>query len=106
MYKLIEKSLIDLEELKALKDNNIRPILYGDFSDEEKQILGVDENQTSSSPISNNSSNSSNSSKSIKKSQFMTFPSLSLYSSESLLDEDWNSFINQIPAYGSFSIVC
>lgn len=44
MYKLIEKSLINLEELKALKDNNIRPILYGDFSDEEKQqyyALGI-----------------------------------------------------------------
>lgn len=44
MYKLIDKSLIDLEELKTLKDNNIRPILYGDFSDEEKQryyALGI-----------------------------------------------------------------
>lgn len=44
MYKLIEKSLVDLEELKALKDNDIRPILYGDFSDEEKQqyyALGI-----------------------------------------------------------------
>lgn len=87
-----------------IQDNNEEEM--ESISDEEKQILGVDENQTSSSPISNNSSNSSNSSKSIKKSQFMTFPSLSLYSSESLLDEDWNSFINQIPAYGSFSIVC
>ena len=71
--------------------------------DEDKQILGFDDNQTSSSSISNDSTHSS---KSIPKSQFMTFPSLSLYTSESLLDEDWNSFINQIPAYGSFSIVC
>ena len=84
-----------------LQDNTEEEI--ESISDEDKQILGFDDNQTSSSSISNDSTHSS---KSIPKSQFMTFPSLSLYTSESLLDEDWNSFINQIPAYGSFSIVC
>ena len=78
-----------------LQDNTEEEI--ESISDEDKQILGFDDNQISSSSISNDSTHSS---------QFMTFPSLSLYTSESLLDEDWNSFINQIPAYGSFSIVC
>ena len=84
-----------------LQDNTEEEI--ESISDEDKQILGFDDNQTSSSSISNDSTYSS---KSIPKSQFMTVPSLSFYTSESLLDEDWNSFINQIPAYGSFSIVC
>lgn len=41
-----------------------------------------------------------------KKTQFITFPSISAPSSTDTLDEDIVSFINQIPGYGTFSIVC
>lgn len=44
MYKIIEKEFIDIDELKLLKDNGIRPILLGIFTEEEKQkyyALGI-----------------------------------------------------------------
>lgn len=44
MYKIIKKEDIKLSELKELKDDGIRPILLGDFTDEEKKeyyALGI-----------------------------------------------------------------
>lgn len=44
-----------------------------------------------------------------RKSQFITFPSISVPTSslsQDVLDEDIASFINQIPGYGTYSIVC
>ena len=42
----------------------------------------------------------------VKKTQFITFPSFPTPSSSNVLDEDILSFINQIPGYGTYSIVC
>lgn len=44
MYKIIKKEDIKLSELKELKDDGVRPILLGDFTDEEKKeyyALGI-----------------------------------------------------------------
>lgn len=38
MFKIIKKEDINIEELKQLKDDGIRPILLGEFTDEEKQL--------------------------------------------------------------------